>query len=276
MSEWSPRLSSISCLIVLHILFTQDFHHYPHFNARYILYVDVNVDTLQWKSVYVHFVNCASCFSFGVLLSQFLSIARCRSSDKICSRKSVNAVLQSRASTGLVEAFTQTLDVYNPCSYDTRIFLHSKFTSASTIRRRSFTHIQVQPKLSPTSSIYPPMSKASIDRNTRKQSRSNFLSRDLANNHLTKSQPDTRECTVRSSHHVCPLTTMSSFFDKGYKAAATTVTATDVPASAAEESLPWVEKYRPVTLDDVVSHQDLTETCSVCSFVAVNSTLISD
>lgn len=27
-----------------------------------------------------------------------------------------------------------------------------------------------------------------------------------------------------------------------------------------DENLPWVEKYRPVTLDDVVSHKDITST----------------
>ncbi|KAL0953807.1 hypothetical protein HGRIS_004988 [Hohenbuehelia grisea] len=35
--------------------------------------------------------------------------------------------------------------------------------------------------------------------------------------------------------------------------------AVDVPY-ATNENLPWVEKYRPVTLDDVVSHQDITST----------------
>ncbi|TRM65636.1 P-loop containing nucleoside triphosphate hydrolase protein [Schizophyllum amplum] len=27
-----------------------------------------------------------------------------------------------------------------------------------------------------------------------------------------------------------------------------------------DDNLPWVEKYRPVTLDDVVSHKDITTT----------------
>lgn len=31
-------------------------------------------------------------------------------------------------------------------------------------------------------------------------------------------------------------------------------------AAAAKEGLPWVEKYRPETLEDVVSHQDITAT----------------
>lgn len=26
------------------------------------------------------------------------------------------------------------------------------------------------------------------------------------------------------------------------------------------DNLPWVEKYRPVTLDDLVSHKDITST----------------
>ncbi|KAI0766074.1 P-loop containing nucleoside triphosphate hydrolase protein [Irpex lacteus] len=33
-----------------------------------------------------------------------------------------------------------------------------------------------------------------------------------------------------------------------------------VDAAAEAENLPWVEKYRPVTLDDVVSHKDITST----------------
>jgi len=36
--------------------------------------------------------------------------------------------------------------------------------------------------------------------------------------------------------------------------------ATDQDAAFADDNLPWVEKYRPVTLDDVVSHQDITST----------------
>ncbi|KAF6761602.1 P-loop containing nucleoside triphosphate hydrolase protein [Ephemerocybe angulata] len=36
--------------------------------------------------------------------------------------------------------------------------------------------------------------------------------------------------------------------------------ALDQNAATAEDNLPWVEKYRPVTLDDVVSHQDITST----------------
>ncbi|KAG8754787.1 hypothetical protein FRC14_004643 [Serendipita sp. 396] len=30
--------------------------------------------------------------------------------------------------------------------------------------------------------------------------------------------------------------------------------------NALNDDLPWVEKYRPVTLDDVVSHKDITTT----------------
>ncbi|KAG0053409.1 hypothetical protein BGZ83_001175 [Gryganskiella cystojenkinii] len=32
------------------------------------------------------------------------------------------------------------------------------------------------------------------------------------------------------------------------------------PTAASDETLPWVEKYRPVTLDDLVSHKDITST----------------
>ncbi|KAG0264280.1 Subunit of heteropentameric Replication factor C (RF-C), partial [Mortierella polycephala] len=32
------------------------------------------------------------------------------------------------------------------------------------------------------------------------------------------------------------------------------------PSNATDETLPWVEKYRPVTLDDLVSHKDITST----------------
>ncbi|KAJ8095244.1 Subunit of heteropentameric Replication factor C (RF-C) [Marasmius tenuissimus] len=34
----------------------------------------------------------------------------------------------------------------------------------------------------------------------------------------------------------------------------------DLPPPPDTENLPWVEKYRPVTLDDVVSHKDITST----------------
>jgi replication factor C subunit 3/5 len=34
----------------------------------------------------------------------------------------------------------------------------------------------------------------------------------------------------------------------------------EVETTYYEDNLPWVEKYRPVTLDDVVSHQDITST----------------
>ncbi|KAF9042754.1 P-loop containing nucleoside triphosphate hydrolase protein [Hymenopellis radicata] len=36
--------------------------------------------------------------------------------------------------------------------------------------------------------------------------------------------------------------------------------ATNASAQQYDENLPWVEKYRPVTLDDVVSHKDITAT----------------
>ncbi|KAJ2919482.1 hypothetical protein MD484_g867, partial [Candolleomyces efflorescens] len=36
--------------------------------------------------------------------------------------------------------------------------------------------------------------------------------------------------------------------------------AADQDARTGDDNLPWVEKYRPVTLDDVVSHQDITAT----------------
>ncbi|TEB33173.1 DNA replication factor [Coprinellus micaceus] len=36
--------------------------------------------------------------------------------------------------------------------------------------------------------------------------------------------------------------------------------ALDQDAVVADDNLPWVEKYRPVTLEDVVSHQDITST----------------
>ncbi|KNZ47471.1 replication factor C subunit 3/5 [Puccinia sorghi] len=40
------------------------------------------------------------------------------------------------------------------------------------------------------------------------------------------------------------------------------------PKSASKEHLPWVEKYRPVTLDDVVSHQDIIQT--IQKFISAN------
>ncbi|KAF8999935.1 hypothetical protein BDQ17DRAFT_1221037, partial [Cyathus striatus] len=41
-------------------------------------------------------------------------------------------------------------------------------------------------------------------------------------------------------------------------------------AAIDDDSLPWVEKYRPVTLDDVVSHKDITGT-SMLQWIAFSS-----
>lgn len=41
------------------------------------------------------------------------------------------------------------------------------------------------------------------------------------------------------------------------------------------ENLPWVEKYRPVTLDDVVSHKDITSTSTSRKFNTTMRLIVS-
>lgn len=51
----------------------------------------------------------------------------------------------------------------------------------------------------------------------------------------------------------------SSSSSKG-KGKATDIAMAQAAAADSEDLLPWVEKYRPVTLDDLVSHRDITTT----------------
>ncbi|EEB90151.1 hypothetical protein MPER_11680 [Moniliophthora perniciosa FA553] len=44
----------------------------------------------------------------------------------------------------------------------------------------------------------------------------------------------------------------------------------DVPPIPDNENLPWVEKYRPVTLDDVVSHKEITGTSKLRNSLSKN------
>lgn len=55
---------------------------------------------------------------------------------------------------------------------------------------------------------------------------------------------------------------------KGKQSEESEVAISDAAKQVSKEHLPWVEKYRPSTLDDVVSHQDIIQT--IQQFIAAN------